>query len=115
MLKQYMPDIILHILGFISKYQIFGFIPLNATLHIFFSSIFTIILIKKGVKAFNAFLFIFFLGITKEIFDSQTLGNTWQKHIRDMSLNLIFPSMVLFVSYIKNKIAKSTELKKKEI
>lgn len=109
MLKPYLPDFILQTLGFISKYQILGFIPLNATLHILISILITILLLKKGVKPLNAFIFIFLLGLTKELFDSQALGNTWQKHIRDMCLNLIFPSMVLFVSYIKSKINSTQE------
>lgn len=107
MLKPYLPDFILQSLGFISKYQILGIIPLNATLHILISSIITIVLIKKGIKPLNTFIFIFFLGLTKELFDSQALGNTWQKHVRDMCLNLIFPAMVLTVSYIKSKTNKA--------
>lgn len=108
MLRQYLPDFFLQILGFISKYQIFGFIPLNATLHVLLSTLITIFLIKKGVKPINAFITIFLLGLTKELFDSQALGNTWQKHIRDMALNLIFPSLVLLVSYVKSRISQQS-------
>lgn len=103
MLKQYLPNYILELLGFISKYQIFGIIPLNATLHLLISAIITITLIKKGVKALNVFILIFLLGLTKEIFDSQALGNTMEKHIRDMGLNLVFPLIFLAISLIKRK------------
>lgn len=114
MLRQYLPDFFLQTLGFISKYQIFGFIPLNATLHVLLSTLITIFLIKKGVKPINAFITIFLLGLTKELFDSQALGNTWQKHIRDMALNLIFPSLILITAYIKNKISQQSPRKKPE-
>jgi hypothetical protein len=109
MLKQYLPDFIFNILGFISKYQIFGFIPLNATLHLLISTTIAIYLLKKKFKPIKVFIIILMLGILKELFDSNALGNTWQKHIRDMCINLIFPTLVLIVEYIKNKAKVKTE------
>lgn len=103
MLKQYLPDFIFKTLGFISKYQIFGIIPLNATLHLLISTTITIFLLKKKLKPIKVFFIIFMLGLLKELFDANALGNTWQKHIGDMCINLFFPSLVLIVSYIKKK------------
>ncbi len=103
MLRPYLPDFIFNLLPFISKYQIFGFIPLNATLHLLISSILTYILIKKGHSAKKTFWIIFWIGVMKEIFDSQALGNTWTKHMRDMCLNLIFPTILLIVHKVKEK------------
>ncbi len=109
MLKQYLPDFVFKILGFISKYQIFGIIPLNITLHLVISTTITIYLLKKKFKPLKVFIIIFMLGLLKEFFDANALGNTWQKHVRDMCINLFFPSLVLLVGYIKKKASEKNE------
>lgn len=108
MLKQYLPDFVFKILGFISKYQIFGIIPLNATLHLLISTLISIFLLKKKFKPVKVFIIIFMLGLLKELFDANALGNTWQKHVRDMCINLLFPTLIIIVNYIKKK-AKEKE------
>ncbi len=104
MLRPYLPEFLFNILSFISKYKIFGFIPLNATLHLSISALLTYIFIKKGHSAKKTFIIIFFIGLMKEFFDSQALGNTWTKHTRDMCLNLFFPTIMIGVHYLKFKI-----------
>lgn len=110
MLKQYLPEFVFKILGFISKYQIFGFIPLNITLHLTISALITFYLLKKKIEPKKIFIIIFLLGLLKELFDANALGNTWEKHVRDMCINLIFPSLVILVHYIKNKSKKKIEI-----
>lgn len=114
MLRQYLPKFIIHLLEYISRTKIYGIIPLNATLHFLISTSITIFLIRRKVKPHHAFFFILLLGLAKEVFDSYALGNTMAKHIRDMVINLTFPTLVIVVHYIKNKAKEQKALKSSE-
>jgi hypothetical protein len=98
-----MPEIVHHVLGFISKYKIFGVIPLNATLHFTISILITIILLNKKVKITHIIFFIFFLGLAKEVLDSFVLNNTMLKHFTDMCINLFYPTLIFTIRKLKNK------------
>lgn len=100
-----LPEPLIHLLEFISKYKIFGFIPLNATLHFTITTLISLFLYKREWKVRNILIFIFFLGLSKEIFDSFALGNTIEKHIRDMCINLTFPSLLAIYDKVRIKIA----------
>lgn len=88
----------------ISKYVIFGFIPLGMILHISISALITIILLKRGVKFRNVYIIVFFIGLSKEILDTFVLNNTMKKHILDMCYDMSYPTFIFIKDKLRLKI-----------
>ncbi len=90
-------------LGFISKTKIGGVVPLDIIAHVFVTILITNFLVKRKVKMFHVYFFIIIIGIIKEYFDSFVIGSTMIEHVKDMGVNLIYPTIVLMIRKIKNK------------
>ncbi len=92
------------VLAPISKYVIFGFIPLGMILHISISALITIILLKRGMKFRNVYIIVFAIGLSKEILDTFVLNNTMKKHILDMCYDMSYPTFLYVREKLKMKI-----------
>lgn len=96
-------DIIHQFLGFISKTKIGGIVPLDIIAHLFVTIIITNFLISRKIKFLNIYIFILLIGIIKEYFDSFVIGATMGEHIKDLSVNMIYPTIVFSIKKLKGK------------
>lgn len=91
------------ILGTISVYRIFDFIPLGMILHISISAFITIALLKYGMEFEKVVIIVFLIGLAKEFLDSFVINNTMAKHILDLCYDMSYPAALALVRKIKSR------------
>ncbi len=91
------------ILGYISNAKIVGIIPLDIVLHLSVSYLLMVLLILKKVPFRFAYLSVFILSISKEIFDSFSLTNELEENLKDLTISMILPTVLLIVWKIKGR------------
>ena len=99
------------ILGQISQTKIWGVIPLDIILHSLVGIAVTLVILKKKKKGhFLALIIVSLLAILKEIYDSGTMTATLLEAIKDILVTILFPLLLIGVSYFKKKIDRETIL-----
>jgi hypothetical protein len=93
------------IFGFISKYQIFGVIPLDLTLHFFIGMIWTIVGLKKNISIGKVALGLFIIAAGKEANDFFFHYRThWSEYASDFGITMLYVVVVYFVRKTKKKL-----------
>ena len=90
-------------LGFIGTYQLFGLIPLDIIAHLLVSIFLTLTILKLTKSYLWVFLIIGSLGLFKEYYDSFSMTSNIAEHVKDMSVNFIYPIISFTISKIKRK------------
>ncbi len=91
------------IFNFIGTYRLFGIIPLDIIAHLFISTVITIFLLKMKKGYGVVFLTMIILGSIKEYYDSFVMTSHILEHIKDMAVNLTYPTISFFIHKIKSK------------
>lgn len=78
-------------LGYISKKQLFGFIPLDVICHGVIGTLITVIGLKKKWSFKKTFSLVLFLALFKELQDSFVMTYHWTESIKDIFVTIIYP------------------------
>lgn len=89
------------ILGYISNTKIAGEIPLDIVMHLFVAYIIMFTLLKLKVNHAKAYLIVFVLSISKEVFDSFSLTNTLLENFKDLAISMILPTILVLIAKSK--------------
>lgn len=93
-------------LKFISDYNLFGFLPLDKTLHFFFGMWLTMLLRSYRVRFKIIFSVLIGLELIKETYDSFYLESTLLEHCLDFVVTLLYPIILLGVVELKKRLPK---------
>ncbi|MBC97489.1 MAG: hypothetical protein CME63_07050 [Halobacteriovoraceae bacterium] len=91
------------IFRYISKTNLFGWLPLDGLLHFLAGLILMIIFNKWLKKPTKRILLILGIQIFKEILDSFALTATWEEALIDTALTLVYPVISLLIFYFQSK------------
>ena len=93
-------------LKFISDYNLFGFLPLDKTLHFAFGMWLTMLLRSYRISFKIIFAVLIGLELVKEFYDSFYLGSTLLEHFLDFIITLLYPIILLGVVELKKRLPK---------
>ena len=91
------------LLGYISSTSILGVFPLDSILHFVIGALITIYCLKFKIKFIYGAVIILIVGLTKEVYDSSTIGSTMNEHFIDMFATFLYPFLLGVVRLIKNR------------
>jgi hypothetical protein len=91
------------IFHFIGTYRLFGIIPLDIIAHLFISTVITVFLLKLKKGYGVVFLTMIIIGSIKEYYDSFVMTSHILEHVKDMAVNLTYPTISFFIHKIKTK------------
>lgn len=103
-----------HIQYLISNYNIFGFIPLDKTLHFVIGTLITIILRLFKIRMRFIFLFIIVIELIKEFIDYKTLNSTLSEQIIDALITLTYPIILILVIKLKENLNRKILIQEEE-
>ena len=93
------------VMGYISRTNLFGVIPLDLTLHFFIGMLWTIIGLKKEFSLKWISIGLITIALGKELNDyffHYRVG--WQEYASDFGITLLYLVLVVFVRKIKKKL-----------
>lgn len=89
--------------NFIGTYRLFGIIPLDIVAHLFVSTLITVMLLKMKRGYAVVFLAMIIIGSIKEYYDSFVMTSHILEHVKDMAVNLTYPTISFFIHRLKRK------------
>ena len=97
------PQPIHDFLAFVGSYQLFGVIPLDIIAHLTVSITITLLLLRFKKNYLLPFCVMLIIGLLKEYYDSFAMTNSMGEHIKDMCMNLLYPTVRYVIHRIKLK------------
>lgn len=99
-------------MGYISKTQIFGVLPLDLTLHFFIGMIWTIVGFKKNISVRKVAVGLIVIALLKEAYDYFFHYQThWSEYASDFAVTLLYLIIALTTRKVKKKMQETEKSK----